>query len=135
MTGRRRGAARAGLTALAIAVTVALGCAPAVERRPPEARPSSLSAADRQTVDEAETALRRADGELGAARAAPAPDCPRACELAANVCALAERICAIAARYPAEDTVASQCSDARARCARARAAVAGPCGCEPRLQK
>ncbi|HLK91795.1 MAG TPA: hypothetical protein VKZ18_18030 [Polyangia bacterium] len=131
--GRRP--ARGGLGWLAIAVALGLGCAPELERRAPEARPSSLSDGDRQAVDEAESAQRRAEGELGAAWAAAAPDCPRACELAANVCALAERICAIAARYPAEDPVASRCADGRARCARAEAAVAGPCGCQPRTRR
>jgi hypothetical protein len=119
---------------LALSLALGLGCAPSMEGRPPGGRPSGLSDADRQAVDQAEAELRRADGELGAARAAVAPDCPRACELAANVCALAERICAIAARYPAEDPVASQCADGRARCARAQAAVAGPCGCDARLR-
>jgi hypothetical protein len=93
--------------------------------------PTAPAGEDRQAIDEAEAALRRADDELTAARAATAPDCPRACALAANVCALAERICVIAARYPAEDPVARRCADGRARCARARSSVIPTCGCDP----
>ena len=130
MTGPGTRAPRGGALTAALVVALGLGCAASTERRPPETRPSSLTAADGQAVDEAEVALRRADGELEAAQAATVLDCPRACALAANVCALAERICAIAGRYPAGDPVASRCADGRARCVRARASVAS-CGCGP----
>jgi hypothetical protein len=114
-----------------IVALVTLGCAAAPRQRPEDMHPATPSGEDRRAVDEAEAAMRRADDELTAARAATAPDCPRACGLAANVCALAERICVIAARYPAEDPVARRCADGRARCARARAAVVPTCGCDP----
>jgi hypothetical protein len=73
--------------------------------------------------------LRRAEGELGAARAQAAPDCTRACTLVADICGLAEKICAIAARVPPDDPVAARCADGRARCARARNDTADRCGC------
>jgi len=118
------------LVAAAIAALVSVGCAASGVRRSEEAHPTTLGGGDRHAVDEAEAAMHRADDELTAARAVTGPDCPRACELAANVCALSERICAIAARYPVEDPVSRRCADGRARCARARAAVAARCGCD-----
>ncbi len=125
----RRGPGR--LVGVAIAALAILGCAAAPPQRSEELHPGPAGAGDRQAIDEAEAAMRRADAELTAARATTAPDCPRACALAANVCALAERICVIAARYPAEDPVARRCADGRARCLRDRAAVLPTCGCDP----
>jgi len=120
------------LVVAAIAALLTLGCAAAPPPRSEEMRPTASAGGDRRAVDEAEGALRRADDQLSAARIGATPDCPRACELAANVCALAERICVIAARYPAEDPVSRRCADGRMRCERARAAVVPTCGCDPR---
>ena len=119
------------LVGAALVAAVTFGCAAAPPPRSEEMHPPPPAGPDRQAVEEAEAALRRADDELTAARTATAPDCARACALAANVCALAERICIIAARYPAEDPVARRCADGRARCTRARAAVVPMCGCDP----
>ena len=114
----------------ALAVLVTFGCAASGTGRSEETHPTTLRGGDHHAVDEAESAMRRADDELTAAGAATTPDCPRACKLAGNVCALAERICVIAARYPTEDSVSRLCTDGRSRCARARAAVVARCGCD-----
>jgi hypothetical protein len=119
------------LVAAALVAVVTFGCAAAPPRESQQIRPPAAGGADLQAADEAEAALRRADDELTALRTAPAPDCPRACALAANVCALSERICLIAGRYPADDPLARRCADGRARCARSRAAVVPTCGCDP----
>jgi hypothetical protein len=98
-------------------------------------RPSAASADDLRQIDAAEQGIRNGEAELAArqAQAAPEPQseasCARACLLQQNICALAERICAIAASYPPDDPVTARCVDARARCGRARQAVASRCTC------
>lgn len=130
-SGRRPG----HFLAAAIVALATIGCAAAPPQRSEDVPSAPTGGGDRGAVDQAEAALRRADEELTAARAGTTPDCPRACELAANVCALAERICVVAARYPAEDPLSGRCADGRVRCARARAAVVPTCGCDPRSSR
>jgi len=135
MSPRPSGGRGGWLVGAALVAAVTFGCAAAPPPRSEERHPTTVSGGDRRAIDEAEVAMRRADDELNAPRATTAPDCPRACELAANVCALAQRICEIAARYPAEDPVSRRCADGRLRCGRARAAVVPTCGCDPQPRR
>jgi hypothetical protein len=122
-----------GRAALATAAACLLmaACAAAPGREGAGARrPSAASADDLRHIDDAEQAMRTGAAELEAHRAdSDQPSCARACLLQQNICGLAERICAIAAPYPADDPVAARCVDARARCGRARQAVASRCSC------
>jgi hypothetical protein len=114
---------------IALLALAALACAcAAVPGRPGGGPPTAVTADDERALPEAERAMAPAERDLDSLRAAPGPDCARACTLASNVCALADRICTIAARYPIADPVADRCADGRARCQRARISTAS-CSC------
>jgi len=109
----------AGLLAL-----VAAACAPAYRQGP---QPSWTE--ERSALEDAERRLHQQERLLYAPRTETERDCPRACNLVANICGLADRICAIAARYPEDRGTGARCQDGRARCRHARDAISG-CGCE-----
>ena len=123
-------AKRALAAAAACLLMAACAAAPVREGGGPPRPPSAASADDLRHIDDAAQAMRAGEAELEAHRAeADQPSCARACLLQQNICGLAERICAIAASYPPGDPVAARCVDARARCGRARQAVASRCSC------
>jgi len=81
-------------------------------------------------IERAQQELARLDAELEALLApgaAATPDCPRACQLRAQICELTRRICTIAERDLADPELALACRDAEERCARAREMVRARC--------
>lgn len=96
------------------------------------AQQKSLDAAAPQDEELAalENAIQRHAAELEATlAAAPAPDCPRLCELQGNICRLAEKICEIAARHSHRPDLAGRCENARKSCDSARSRLIAACAC------
>jgi hypothetical protein len=117
-----------GFAWLTLVGLLALGCA----------RGGAPSAVGQPHANDAEQAralqieLSRYETELLAGlRVGATPDCHRARDLLKTICELSERICLIAQRNSADAALAGSCQDARKRCEKARAKVAGRCADAP----
>lgn len=117
-----------GLAWLTLAGLLVFGCA----------KGGAPSAVEQPHANDGEQAralqmeLSRYEAELFAGlQVGGTPDCRQARDLLKTICELGERICLIAQRNSADAALAGFCQDARKRCEKARAKVAGRCDDAP----